>query len=66
MIKLMQILNYLKAQGKDLNTVMAELVEIVDNGRSEYFELSENDCHRISLIYFDEEKFNSVMKLCGF
>ena len=63
MLKMLQIIRYLKAQGLSLDQIMSELTEIVDNGRSDYFELSDADVIRITDVFHNDELFDSAMKV---
>lgn len=65
MLKTLQILKYLKSQGLSQNEIFAEFTEIVDNGRSEYFELSDNDIVSISNVFYNESKFEAACKVTG-
>ena len=63
MIKLIQIIGYLRKQGLSDNEIHAEVVEIVDNGRSEYFELSDRDIIRITDVFHNEKKYEAAFAL---
>lgn len=64
MIKLIQIIRYLKKEQKmNHNEIYAELIDIVDNGRSDYFQLSDNDIVSISDVFYDESRFESAFKV---
>ena len=62
MLKMLQILRYMKDNGMTLDQIMAELTEIIDNGQSEYFELSAYDIERISRVFHNDELFDSALK----
>lgn len=66
MLKLMQILKWMKMQGMSLNQVLDELHDIVDNNTSQYFELTDSDVLKISKIFYDEKKFDSALKVAGY
>jgi hypothetical protein len=65
MIKTMQVLKWMISQNLSMSDIMAEFTEIVDNGRSQYFELSDSDICSIQKIYFDESKFESACQVAG-
>jgi len=61
MIKMIQILKWMKKKNLSFDKIMEELTEIVDNGKSQYFELSDVDINRISDIFQDDSKFESAL-----
>ena len=63
MIKMIQVLKHLKSQGLDLDQVMTELHEIMDNGNSQYFELTDDEIQRISKVYHNERLFDSALNI---
>lgn len=66
MIKLMQILKWMKNKGFKLDKVMEELTEIIDNEQSQYFQLSPSDIQSISKVFHDDAKFESALQAAGF
>jgi hypothetical protein len=60
MLKTIQIIKYMLANGFSKARILEEFCEIVDNGQSELFELSENDIVRITRVFESDDKFNSA------
>lgn len=63
MLKLIQIIRYMTKQGKTLDEILAELTEIIDNGNSQYFELSGQDINGIAVAFQDDDKFDAAWQI---
>ena len=66
MIKLLQILKWMKRHNYNMDQVQDALLDIVDNHKSDYFELSDQDIQRISELYYDDTKLYAALDLCGY
>lgn len=63
MLKLIQIIRYLKTvQKMNHNEIYAEVLDIVDNGHSEFFDLTDIDIVRISDVFYNETLFDTAFK----
>lgn len=62
MIKTLQIINYMLSQGCAKVEIIEHIAEIVDNGYSDKFDLSENDIVSITRIFEDDMKFESALR----
>lgn len=61
MLKIIQILSYFKNNNMKLSEALDEINEIIDNGRSQYFELTDLDIQRISDVFYNESLFESAV-----
>jgi hypothetical protein len=60
MLKVMQILVHMMQRNYSDDMILDELHEIVDNGRSNMFVLSDKDIAGITAVFYDDDKFNSA------
>lgn len=60
MLKVMQMLVYMMQRNYSDDMILDELHEIVDNGRSSMFQLSDSDMASITKVFYDDDLFNSA------
>ena len=61
MLKTIQIIKWMTAQGFNQGEILDEFQEIVNNERSEYFELTEFDIKQIREVYENEDRFDRAV-----
>ena len=63
MLKIIQIIRYMKSQNYTKIDIYKELTFIVNNGHSNLFDLSLNDIVNINKIYINDDKLKSVFNI---
>lgn len=66
MIKLLQMLKWMRSHGFSFDQMHGELLDVVDNHHSDYFELTEADCESVTRIFYDDDKLYAALDLCGY
>ena len=61
MLTLIPILYHLMKADLTNGEIMDELTEIVDNGRSEYFDLTDRQIESITKIFYNDQLFESAL-----
>jgi len=65
MLRMIQMLTFMKRKGLSLDAMVDELNEIVDNGNSQYFDLKDGDISAVGKILHDDAAFERACSAAG-
>lgn len=65
MLKMIQMMTWMRKNGLTLNEMMDEMREIIDNDKSSYFDLKGVNTCEIGEYFDDDQTFETAMNISG-